>query len=82
MRFVICRMSGRAFGRLNVTKAYHVRVHYRTASKATARKVAWFSNIEAANKKDAGKRAIERITSRKANAGIVEVEMVDVRQRS
>lgn len=82
MRFAICLMSGRAFGRLNVTKAYHVRVHYRTASKATARKVAWFSNIQADNKKDAGKRAIERITSRKANAGIVEVEMVDVRQRS
>lgn len=65
-----------------MTKAYHVRVHYRTAGKATARKVSWFPNIEAANKKDAGKRAIERITSRKTNAGIVEVEMVDARQRS
>lgn len=65
-----------------MTKAYHVRVHYRTAGKATGKKVAWFSNIEAPNKKDAGKRAVERITSRKANSGIVEVEMVDVRQRS
>lgn len=61
--------------------AYHVRVHYRTGNKL-ARRVSWFPKVYAADETKASERAIERITSRKCNKGIVEVERVDVRLRS
>jgi hypothetical protein len=60
---------------------YHVRVHYRTEGKPT-RKVAWFPNIEARTQTDAGNKAIQRVVNRKGTSGAVEVEMVDVRERS
>lgn len=56
---------------------YHVRVHYRTGNK-TARRVSWFRGIKAVNPTEAGNKAIQRVTTRKTNSGVVEVERVEV----
>lgn len=63
-----------------MTKSYHVRVHYRTGKKVR-RKVSWFPRIEAASETDAGNKAIQRVVTRKANSGVVEVETVEVREQ-
>ncbi len=60
---------------------YHVRVHYRTKSNPSSRKVSWFPSVEARNQTDAGNKAIQRVVNRKSNSGVVEVETVDVRER-
>jgi hypothetical protein len=61
-----------------VTKSYHVRVHYRTGKKVQ-RRVSWFRSIKADSDTDASNKAIQRVVSRKANTGTVEVESVEVR---
>lgn len=60
---------------------YHVRVHYRTPSKASGRRVTWFPEIKAKNMTEAKRVAIERVTSRKTNSGQVEVLVIDVRRK-
>jgi len=60
---------------------YHVRVHYRTKSNPSRRKVSWFPSIEADSARDAGNKAIQRVVNRKSNSGVVEVETADVRER-
>lgn len=62
-------------------KTYHVRIYYRTPNKTTGRRMRWFPKIEAENRADAGRRAIERVTSRKPNSGQVEVVLLDVREK-
>jgi len=61
-------------------KSYHVRVHYRTGNKVQ-RKVSWFRSIKADSDTDAGNKAINRVTTRKTNTGIVEVESVEVLEK-
>lgn len=60
-------------------KSYNVRVHYRTGNKI-ARRVSWFRGIRADSETDAGNKAIQRVTTRKTNSGVVEVETVEVRE--
>lgn len=61
-------------------KSYHVRVHYRTGTKP-GRKVSWFRGIKADSDTDAGNKAIHRVTTRKTNSGVVEVESVEVLEK-
>lgn len=62
-------------------KTYHVRIYYRTPNKTTGRRMSWLPKIKAESVADAGRRAIERVTSRKTNSGQVEVLMLDVREK-
>ena len=61
-------------------KTYHVRIYYRTPNK-TGRRMSWLPKIKAESVADAGRRAIERVTSRKPNSGQVEVVLLDVREK-
>ena len=60
---------------------YHVRIYYRTPAKISGRRMSWFPKIKAESVADAGRRAIERVTSRKPNNGQVEVVLLDVREK-
>ncbi len=61
-------------------KTYHVRVHYRTSKPN--RKVSWFPRIRAYNEAEAGNMAIQRVVGRKPNSGVVEVDSVEVREKT
>lgn len=61
-------------------KTYHVRIYYRTPNKS-GRRLSWIPTIKAESAEEAGRRAIERVTSRKPNSGQVEVVLLDVREK-